>query len=98
MITSEGVEQPEGNIADVQGIYLGICEVLWDLSIQKDKILVANQAYIVVAGQRDKKTGVVDVALWSDSTIRCVKASVVPVVIGALWAVPLKLGDWFQQI
>ncbi len=64
--------------------------------------------------KQQKKTVVIDVAILSDSNIRKlekyqrlkeelkkmwrVKATVVPVVIGALGAVAHKLGEWLQQI
>ena len=59
----------------------------------------------MVGDKRDKKAVVVDVTIPSDSEIKKkegagrmwgVKASVVPVLIGALGVVTTKLGEWLQ--
>ncbi|XP_078808275.1 uncharacterized protein LOC144994388 [Oryzias latipes] len=88
-------------------------KILWDFQIQTDRMVMANQPDIVVVDKEQRKAVVVDVAVPSDGNIRKkehekleeelekawkVKVTVVPVVIGALGAVTLKLEEWLQQI
>ncbi|TWW61003.1 hypothetical protein D4764_05G0010930 [Takifugu flavidus] len=88
-------------------------KIPWDFQIQTDKMVVANQPDIVVVNKHQKTVVVIDVAIPSDSNIRkneheklkeeiermCgIKATVVPIVIGTLWAVTPNLSRWLQQI